>query len=195
VRIRRPPRTTSARARQVAQSVQGTLRFSFLNNGDTEITKSDNARPPRSPDAPLFGMGQIVFSLFAGFISLIAIVLIFGFSLYHGYGEAAVRTLAFTTLVTTMLGLILVNRSRSQNLWRALRLRNRAVWWVVGGAFGFLAGVIYISQARQIFRFAQVQWTDLMIAIGAAGLVVLCVETAKVLRRKSTLLEPKSIGS
>ena len=30
------------------------------------------ARPPRNPNAPLFGMGQIVFSLFAGFISLMA---------------------------------------------------------------------------------------------------------------------------
>jgi Ca2+-transporting ATPase len=145
------------------------------------------ARPPRSPDAPLFGMGQIVFSLFAGFISLIAILLVFGFSLYHGYGEAAVRTLAFATLVTTMLGLILVNRSHSLNLWRALRLRNRAVWWVVGGALSFLAGVIYIPQAREIFRFAQLQWTDLIIAIGAAGLVVLCLEIAKVLRREPAM--------
>ena len=39
------------------------------------------ARPPRNPNAPLFGMGQIVFSLFAGFISLMAVLLVFGFSL------------------------------------------------------------------------------------------------------------------
>ena len=32
------------------------------------------ARPPRNPNAPLFRMGQIVFSLFAGFISLMAIL-------------------------------------------------------------------------------------------------------------------------
>ncbi len=94
-------------------------------------------RPPRNPNAPLFGMGQIVFSLFEGFISLLAILLVFGFSLYRGYGEAEVRILTFATLVITMLGLILVNRSHSQNLWSALRLPNRAVWWVVGGALSF----------------------------------------------------------
>ena len=148
------------------------------------------ARPPRNPNAPLFGMGQIVFSLFEGFVGLLAVLLVFGFSLYRGYGEAEVRTLTFATLVIAMLGLILVNRSRSHNLWRALRLPNRAVWWVVGGALSFLAGLIYIPQARAIFRFAQLEWTDLMIPIGAAGLAVLCLEIAKVLRRpESTPLQ------
>ena len=29
-------------------------------------------RPPRNPNAPLFGIGQIVFSVFEGFVSLMA---------------------------------------------------------------------------------------------------------------------------
>ena len=97
-------------------------------------------RPPRDPKAPLFGMGRIFFSLFEGFIVLLAVLLVFGFSLYRGYGEDEVRALTFASLVVGMLGLIFVNRSRSQNLWRALRLPNRAFWWVVGGALSFLAG-------------------------------------------------------
>ena len=103
-------------------------------------------RPPRDPKAPLFGMGRIFFSLFEGFIVLLAVLLVFGFSLYRGYGEDEVRALTFATLVVGMLGLIFVNRSRSQNLWRALRLPNRAFWWVVGGALSFLAAVLYIPQ-------------------------------------------------
>jgi P-type Ca2+ transporter type 2C len=142
-------------------------------------------RPPRNPNAPLFGMGQIVFSLFEGFVGLLAVLLVFGFSLYRGYGEAEVRTLTFATLVLGMLGLIFVNRSRSQNLWRVLRLPNRAVWWVAGGALTFLAAVIYIPQARAVFRFAELGWADLMVAISAAGMAVLCLEIAKVLRPES----------
>jgi P-type Ca2+ transporter type 2C len=140
-------------------------------------------RPPRNPNAPLFGIGQIVFSVFEGFVGLLAVLLVFGFSLYRGYSEAEVRTLTFATLVIAMLGLILVNRSHSHNLWRALRLPNRAVWWVVGGALSFLAGLIYVPQARAIFRFAQLEWTDLIIPIGAAGLAVVCLEITKALRR------------
>ena len=146
-------------------------------------------RPPRKPNTPLFGMGQIVFSLFEGFICLLAILFVFGFSLYRGDGEATVRTLAFATLVLGMLGLIFVNRSRSHNLWRALRLPNRAVWWVVGGALSFLAAVIYIPQTREIFRFAELDWSDFMIPLGAGALIVLCLEIAKVFWRASTPLQ------
>ena len=120
---------------------------------------------------------------------MLAVVLVFGFSLYRGYGEDEVRAVTFAALVVGMLGLIFVNRSRSQNLWRALRLPNRAVWWVVGGALSFLAAVIYVPQAREIFRFAELKWTDLMITIGAGGLAVLCLEVAKLARR-----EPPTLG-
>jgi Ca2+-transporting ATPase len=134
-------------------------------------------------------MGQIIFSLFEGLVGLLAVLSVFAFSLHHGYGEAEIRTLTFATLVIAMLGLILVNRSRSQNFWRLLRLPNRAVWWVVGGALSFLGGVIYIPRAREIFRFAPLPWPDLMIPMGAAVLAVLCLEIAKVLRPESTPLE------
>jgi Ca2+-transporting ATPase len=140
-------------------------------------------RPPRDPVAPLFGMGQIVFSLFEGLIMLLAVLVIFAFSFYRGYDESEVRAVTFATLVVGMLGLILVNRSRAQNLWRALRLPNRAFGWVAGGALTFLAGVIYIPHLRAAFRFAALDWTDWMIALGAAGLAVLCLEITKLARR------------
>ena len=144
------------------------------------------AEPAEANVMELFSMGQIVFSLLEGLVGLLAVLSVFGFSLYHGSGEAEVRTLTFATLVIAMLGLILVNRSRSQNFWRALRLPNRAVWWVIGGALSFLAVVIYLPQAREIFRFAEPHWTDLIITIGAGGLVVLILEIAKFMRPEST---------
>ena len=142
-------------------------------------------RPPRNPNAPLFSMDQIVFSLFEGFISLLAILLVSGLLLYRGYGEAEVRTVTFATLVLNTVGLIFVNRSRSQNFWRVLRLPNRAVWWVVGGALTLLAAVMYTPQAREVFRFAEPAWTDLMVATTAAVVAVLCLEIAKILRPES----------
>jgi P-type Ca2+ transporter type 2C len=123
-----------------------------------------------------------------GLISLSVILFVFGWSLYRGDAEAAVRTLTFATLVLCMVGLILVNRSHSQNFWRTLRLPNRAFWWVTGGTLGFLAAVIYIPQAREIFRFAELDLIDLMIPLGAATLVVLCLEIAKRVRPKSASL-------
>ena len=62
-----------------------------------------------------------------------------------------------------MLGLIFVNRSRSQNLWRAAAFAESRCLVGCWGGSSFLAAVIYIPQARAIFRFAELDWTDLMI--------------------------------
>jgi Ca2+-transporting ATPase len=43
----------------------------------------------------------------------------------------------------------------SRGIFHALRSPNRAFWWVVGGAFGFLRAVIYLPALRNIFRFAR----------------------------------------
>ena len=139
-------------------------------------------RPPRHADAPVFGAGQIAFSLFEGIIGLIAILLVFGSSSYNNYDEAQVRTLSFATLVFTMLALVLANRSHTQNLWHPLRLPNPAIWWVLGGALSFLAAVIYIPQAREIFRFAPLEYPELIVPIVAGGGAFLFLEIAKSFR-------------
>jgi Ca2+-transporting ATPase len=139
-------------------------------------------RPPRYANAPVFGIGQIVFSLFAGLIGLLAILSVFGFSFYNDYDETRVRALTFATLVITMLGLVLANRSHTQNLWRALRSPNPALWWVTGGALSSLAAVIYIPQAREIFRFAELEYSELIIPLVAGGGAFLFLEIAKSFR-------------
>jgi len=136
-------------------------------------------RPPRAANAPIFGSGQIVFSLLQGVISLTGIISVFGWSLYRGDSEELVRTLTFATLVLCMIGLIFVNRSRSQSFWSTLGLPNRAFWWVVAGASGFLAAVIYVAPARDIFRFTTIGWNSFIVSLGAGALVVFCLEIAK----------------
>ena len=56
-------------------------------------------------------------------------------------------------------------------------------------ALSFLAAVLYIPHLGAVFRFAALDWPDLMIAIGAASLAVLCLEIVKLARR-----EPPSLG-
>ena len=85
-------------------------------------------------------------------------------------GEEEARALTFTTLIVANLGLILANRSWSQTLFLTLRSKNRAIWWVVGGALLFLAAALYIPALRELFRFSFLHLSDLLICL-AAGLV------------------------
>jgi Ca2+-transporting ATPase len=140
-------------------------------------------RPPRDPTTPLFGARDISLSLLQGSTVLITVLAVFGLSLYMGYGEADGRTLTFTTLIFGMVSLIFVNRSWSRGVFHALRAPNRAFWWVVGGAFGFLAAVIYVPTLRNIFRFSLLHSADLAICLAAASVNFLLLELLKLKRR------------
>ena len=140
-------------------------------------------RPPRDPTAPLFGVRDIALSLLQGSTVLITVLAVFTLSLYKGYGEADGRTLTFATLIAGMVSLIFVNRSRSRGIFHALRSPNRAFWWVVGGAFGFLSAVIYVPTLRNVFRFSPLHPTDLAICFAAATVSFLLLELFKIKRR------------
>ena len=125
-------------------------------------------RPPRDPKTPVFGTHDILMSVLQGAIVLLTVAVVFGFSLYRDHGAEDARALTFTTLVIQMISLIIVNRSRSQNILHALRSPNRAFWWVVGGAVTFLAAVLYMPSLREVFGFARLHFDDLAVSLGAS---------------------------
>jgi Ca2+-transporting ATPase len=136
-------------------------------------------RPPRDPRAPLFGARDIFLSLLQGSAVLLTVLAVFGLSLYKGYGETDGRTLTFATLIVGMVSLIFVNRSWSRGIFHALHSPNRAFWWVVGGAFGFLTAVIYLPALSNIFRFSPLHPGDLAICFAAATVSFLFIELLK----------------
>jgi P-type Ca2+ transporter type 2C len=127
-------------------------------------------RSPRDPKAPLFSGRDIILSLLQGTLVLMTVLLIFGVALYRGQTEAEARALTFTTLVLGLLSSITMNRSWSRSILRLLRSPNAAYRWVMAGALGFLAAVLYVPELRSIFRFAPLHLDDLAICI-AAGIM------------------------
>jgi P-type Ca2+ transporter type 2C len=139
-------------------------------------------RAPRDPLAPLFGTRDIVYSVLQGGAVLLTVLSVFGISLYKGYGETDARALTFATLILGVLSLIFVNRSWSRSIIDALRAPNRAFWWVVAGALGFLAAVLYIPTLQSAFRFAPLHPDDWAICVGAAIINFLLIELLKLKR-------------
>jgi Ca2+-transporting ATPase len=125
-------------------------------------------RPPRDPNAPLFGGRDIFLSVLQGGIVLIAALAIFAIAFWRGQDDTNARALMFVTLVFGMLSLITVNRSQSGNVVQALRTPNRAYRWVVAGALGFLAAVLYIPPMTSVFKFATLQVNEVVTALGTA---------------------------
>jgi P-type Ca2+ transporter type 2C len=143
-------------------------------------------RPPRNPHEPLFGADKIILSLFQGVVVLLAALSILGLALHLGHDSSYARAQTFATLVAGILALIFANRSWSRSIIATFRSRNGALWWVVGGAIGFLVSVLYIPYLREVFRFASLRPRDLAICFAAGALSVVWFEVVKLVQNKRT---------
>ena len=99
-------------------------------------------RPPRRLEAPLFGRAMVLSGLIQGLGVLAVVPGVYAFALLQGLGEGEARMMAFVTLVIGNLGLIFTNRSWTLSIFQSLRIPNKALWWISGGALFFLALVL-----------------------------------------------------
>ncbi len=140
-------------------------------------------RPPRRPSDPLFGRSTIGLSLLQGAAVLLVVLLVYARAITGGAGETETRALTFTTLIFANLGLIMVNRSRSQTALTSLRSPNPALWWVLVGGLSFLGLVLYVPFLRDLFRLAVLHPLDLLYCLAAGVASVLWYDVLKVVRR------------
>ena len=77
------------------------------------------------------------------------------------------------------LALILTNRSWSRSIAATLKVRNTALWWVLGGAVAFLGLVLYVPFLRRLFQFGPLHPVDLAICLAAGVVSVAWFEALK----------------
>jgi Ca2+-transporting ATPase len=130
-------------------------------------------RPPRKLDAPLFGRSMVLSGLIQGLGILAVVAAIYIFALDRNLGEGEARMFAFVTLVIGNLGLIFANRSRTLSIFQSLRIPNKALWWVTGGALFFLVLVLTIPVLRDVFQFAPVhRWEMALLFVGGLSSIL-----------------------
>jgi Ca2+-transporting ATPase len=131
-------------------------------------------RPPRKLNEPLFGRAMILSGMIQGLGILAVVVTIYTIFLQTGYGEAVARMVAFVSMVIGNLGLIFANRSWKHSILKTLRVPNKALWWVTGGAILFLAFALTVPFLRELFKFAPLQrWEMALIALsGLASILI-----------------------
>jgi Ca2+-transporting ATPase len=140
-------------------------------------------RAPRPPDEPLFRGWNLTLSLLQGVGVLILAIAMFGIELERGLGEGEARALAFTTLVVANIALIFANRSWERTILASLRMPNRSLWLVTGAAALCLALVFQVPALRDLFQFAPVDGSDLLLAVVVGLVSVAWFELFKVIRK------------
>ena len=130
-------------------------------------------RPPRKLDAPLFGRSMILSGLIQGLGILAVVAGVYTFGLLQGVGENEARMYAFVSLVIGNLGLIFSNRSQVLSIISLLRVPNKALWWVTGGALFFLVVVLTTPTLRDIFQFAPLhRWEMVLLAFSGLSTIL-----------------------
>jgi Ca2+-transporting ATPase len=140
-------------------------------------------RPPRRPDAPLFGARTVGISVLQGLSVLVILLGVYFFALKRGQSEEDARALTFTTLIVANLGLIFVNRSWSRTVLATLRSPNTALWWVTGGALLLLGLALYVPFLQQLFRFSMLHFSDVALSIAAGVGSIIWFEALKLVNR------------
>ncbi len=136
-------------------------------------------RKPRSIQEPLFGRQMVIRGLVQGLSVLTVVALIYALTLAQGFSANEARMLSFTSLVIGNLGLIFTNRSWTRSLIAMLRIPNPALWWVTGGALGFLAVVSAVPFLRSVFSFDPISAWETAACLGAGLVAILASEAVK----------------
>jgi P-type Ca2+ transporter type 2C len=136
-------------------------------------------RPPRNLRESLFNKKAFFLSLMQG-LSILAVVFgVYLLALVLKKGEMEARTQAFATLVFANIMLIVTNLSWSQNIFKLLRSRNRALWWVLSATFIALIAVLYVPFLRVLFHFSILTIDDLAVAFACGSLSLVWFELLK----------------
>jgi Ca2+-transporting ATPase len=126
-------------------------------------------RPPKDINEPFFGARKILFSCMQGVGIIVICLLVYFIGLKMGYSEKSIRTLTFVTLIVSNISVILSNRSWTSGIFKILATPNKAVTWIVGGAFVFLIMILNIPFLLDLFQFEKIGYLEFLVC-AVAGL-------------------------
>ena len=145
------------------------------------------SRPPQKHDEPFFGIKKILLSCSQGIGILIIVFVVYLYGLKTGYSESEVRALAFTTLITANIAVILSNRSWSRNIFQILTTKNSTVKWVAGGAAFFLLLILNVPFLLNLFLFEKISLVEAMFCVMAGFSSIIWFEIYKVIKHNKVV--------
>ena len=147
---------------------------------ESEIEEDDiMRRPPRNPDSALMPRPLLAWSIGQGMIVVAAIAALLSWGWTAGLGEDQLRSLAYFALVTIVLGLVLVNRSFSSSLARAVTRPNRALVAVLAAVALMLLSAQFVRPVAESLSFAPLGLADAAALAVTALLVLFLLEALK----------------
>lgn len=149
-----------------------------------EPTERDTMkRPPRNPKEQIFGRGMGFDVIWIGAM-MGTIALLVGVWGYHFGSTNAWQTMVFTTLTMAQMGNALATRSERQTLWEIGILTNKYLLGAVILTFALQMAVVYIPFLQGVFETQALTVLELGISLSASLLVLVVIDSVKLIKRK-----------
>ncbi len=136
-------------------------------------------RPPRSTKEPLVMGKRVLWAIAQGSTVLIILALMLAWATFLKMPADAIRTFLFTSLVMMNVGLILVNRTFSASLMRAIFKPNCALLILISLVFSVLAITVFWQPARAVFHFGEFNWQLFTVSLVASFALLTLLEGIK----------------
>ncbi len=140
-------------------------------------------RAPRPAGAGIFSAKVLRLSITQGLLGLVSSATVYCYAVLSGLEEDAVRSVTFANLVFVNLALLWVNRSWNASFIDSLRVRNSALWWVMGGTLSTLTVALMMPKAQTLFHFQPASNESFVLAFVASALSVAWFEVYKAIGR------------
>jgi Ca2+-transporting ATPase len=147
-------------------------------------------RPPRDPAERLFSGKLILPSILYGGVAFALLLVLHVAATFRGLASDHVRALLFFALVASIMALVLVNRSFSTSLTRAVWRNNATLRYVTIVVLVACAMILMLEPLRRILHFAPLQLVDLPFLVLVPVLALFFCEIVKGLQNR--ILESRS---
>ena len=142
---------------------------------DDEIMR----RPPRDPEARLFSLPMVLWSIFQGVLAMGALTLGIIIAVQQDLPVPELRAMAFSALIASLLALILANRSSSASLRSLLDYRNKALVIIFSAVIMVMLAVYLFEPARSILGFAELSIVQIGAVIGYGFIFLFVLQLLK----------------
>lgn len=141
-------------------------------------------RKPRNPTDSFFGAKRILFSVFAGALLLLMVLVVYFLSINEGHTEGEVRAIAFSSLIIGNIFLVLTDLSKTRSFISVFIEKNWAAIFILFVAITMLLLIITVPSLQSIFSFQFPGFQHFVPSLIAASVILIILEAIKYWRGK-----------
>ena len=135
--------------------------------------------PPRDPEARLFSLPMVLWSIFQGGLAMAGLALGIIIGVQQNLPVPELRALAFSALIASLLALILANRSSSVSLRSLFDYRNTALVVIFSGVIVVMMVVYLFEPARSVLGFAKLSIVQIGAILGYGFILLFMLQLLK----------------